>query len=190
MGTHLATVSLTQDNIERQARCIPERALEELIWNALDAGGKTVEVCFEVNTLGVLSALEVRDQGTGIPFEERGRAFGTIGESLKLTKRTTPDGRSLHGSEGRGRFKALVLGTEATWATVYHDGGEFKKYAVTIKRENQKVYSFADPTPASEPTGTRVRLAVRESLGVGAALERCLRRSKNALRVFPRALGA
>ena len=79
MASHLGTVNLTQDHIARQARCSPERALEELIWNALDAGGSKVEVRFEVDNMTSVSAIEVRDQGTGIAFDLKDRAFGTIG---------------------------------------------------------------------------------------------------------------
>ncbi|MCC7389208.1 MAG: ATP-binding protein [Phycisphaerales bacterium] len=158
MPSHLGTVDLTQDHIERQSRCSPERALEELIWNALDAGGASVEVRFEVDNMTSVSAVEVRDHGVGIPFSQKDRAFGSIGESVKLNQRTTPEGRALHGSEGRGRFKALVLGTVATWETTYKEHEAFKKYSITVKRSNQRVYSYTDPVPAPGPSGTRVRV--------------------------------
>jgi hypothetical protein len=158
MASHLGTVNLTQDHIERQARCNPERALEELIWNALDSGGPKVEVRFEVDNMTSVSNIEIRDQGTGIAFELKDGSFGTIGESAKLTKKTTPEGRSVHGSEGRGRFKALVLGSKASWETTYRDGSGFKKYSITVKRNNQKIYSYTDPIPASGPTGTTIRI--------------------------------
>lgn len=158
MASHQGTVNLTQDNIERQARCTPERALEELIWNAMDAGGPRVEVRFETDDLQSVSAVEVIDRGSGISFCDKERAFGSIGDSPKLLTKATPDGRALHGSEGRGRFKALVLGTHAVWSTVFQQKDERLRYSISIRRDNQKVYAFSDPIPTTESLGTRLRI--------------------------------
>lgn len=158
MESHIGTVELSQDHIERQARCSPERAVEELIWNALDAGGSRVDVQFEVNEMTSVSAVEVRDYGAGIPFADKEQAFGKIGESPKLRQRATPEGRAIHGSEGRGRFKALVLGTKATWITVYAAGKGFERYTLTITRDNQQKYRFTDPATCDGPSGSTVRV--------------------------------
>lgn len=89
------TVKLSADHLTRQAACSAERAVEELIWNALDAGGERVRVSFEQNELGAVSAVEVQDWGTGIAATDLGRTFGMVGNSLKNQHRVTADERNM-----------------------------------------------------------------------------------------------
>lgn len=153
------TVKLSDDHLSRQAACSAERAVEELIWNALDAGGDRVEVSFEANALGATSAVEVQDWGTGIAESDLGRAFGMVGNSLKNQRRVTADGRAMHGSEGRGRFRALVLGEQAEWTTTYKHDGEFRTYSITMRRGHQDQYVVSDVKAAKRGrTGTKVRI--------------------------------
>lgn len=152
-------VQLSRDHLQRQAQCSPDAAIEELIWNGLDAGGNRVEVIFEENELGGLKGIEVRDYGTGINLHDIDRAFGTLGRSLKQERLKTPEGRVFHGSEGRGRFKALVLGQHATWNTVYRENGRLLSYKIQISRDSQKTYRYDDePVETTDHTGTVVRI--------------------------------
>ncbi len=151
-------VELSQDHIERQARCSAGKALEELIWNALDAGGPSVQVRLEVNELDAVEAIEIEDRGAGIAFDDLDRAFGTIGMSLKLERKKTAEGRVFHGSEGRGRFRALVLGDRATWSTVYEDDGKRQHCIVTITRSQQRKFTVTEPKETKRPTGTVLRV--------------------------------
>lgn len=153
-------VQLSGDHLERQARCGPEAAIAELVWNGLDAGGDLVEVRFEASPLGGIEALEVRDHGSGIDFADLDRAFGTIGKSLKLERLKTEEGRVLHGTEGRGRFKALALGTSVRWSTTYCPNGQNLSYEVVISAAKPRTYTTSDKpveAPASS-TGTVVRV--------------------------------
>lgn len=153
------TVKLSSDHLQRQSACSAERAIEELIWNGLDAGGQRVEVRFERESLEGITALEVQDWGSGIPLGDLDRSFGTVGDSLKARQRTTPDGRSLHGSEGRGRFKALVLGDPATWTTTSKEGKEYTTYSITIARGNQTKFNVSEAKVAARGRcGTLVRV--------------------------------
>lgn len=160
-------VELSRDHLERQARCSPEVAIEELIWNGLDAGGNSVEVYFEENSLGGIDAIEVVDHGTGISPSDLPRGFGTLGRSLKLERKKNADGRVFHGSEGRGRFKALVLGQVATWTTRYHDNGSISSYNIRITQQSQKSFSTGDQPEKSneQSTGTILRIEDVEQIG-------------------------
>ena len=152
-------VKLSQDHLQRQAQCSAERAIEELIWNGLDAGDHLVAVHFEMNELGAVTAIEVADQGTGIAFDDLERAFGTIGRSLKLEWKVTRDGRVLHGTEGRGRFRALVLGQRARWCTTYARDGALLTYEIEIDRGTQERYQTSAPQrSAATATGTVLRI--------------------------------
>lgn len=148
-----------RDHVQKQAQASPLAAVEELIWNGLDAGGKVVEVRLFENEMNGVDRIEVEDRGSGIPPDEVDRAFGTIGESTKLNKRSTPEGRSLHGREGRGRFKALALCPSPTWKTTFKANGQHLTHSLTFRREDPEYYETTEPTPAKHKrTGTIVVL--------------------------------
>lgn len=153
-------VQVSADHIERASQCRPERALEELIWNGLDAGGPSVEVVFGRNDLGGISFIEVRDHGTGVYFDDLERAFGYVGYSLKIERRNTPDGRAFHGSEGRGRFRSVVvLGSRVTWFTTFEHEGQYFSYNIVMDRANLRAFDPSDPVPATaHAAGTTVRV--------------------------------
>lgn len=152
-------VKLSQDHLQRQSRVSPERAIEELIWNGLDAGGPSVQVTFESNEFDAVVAVEVVDHGSGIDYADLDRAFGTLGKSLKNERRITSDGRALHGSEGRGRFKAVVLGNYAKWTTTFRKNGDYLNYTIDMRRGTQDKYIVSTPIKANaRSTGTTVRV--------------------------------
>ncbi|WP_300585089.1 ATP-binding protein [Marivita sp.] len=77
MTTQEYNVEVKDDFIERQAKAQPIQALSELVWNSLDADATEVSVELEHDALGGLSKIYVRDNGHGIPRDDRGIAFGT-----------------------------------------------------------------------------------------------------------------
>jgi DNA topoisomerase VI subunit B len=152
-------VNLTSDHLNRIAHCKPERAVEELIWNALDAGGSSVDVTFELNDLGSIHALEVRDHGSGIAIADLKRAFGHVGRSLKVDRKTTEEGRAFHGSEGFGRYRAVSICGKARWTTTFRENGRYKTYAITMTQETLEGFDYSKPIEAvGRATGTTVRL--------------------------------
>lgn len=152
-------VIAAKEHFEQQARATPLVAIEEMIWNGLDAGGSMVNVRFESDRLGNVNAIEVEDSGSGIHPSFLERAFGTVGKSLKVEQKETPEGRQLHGKEGRGRLKALALGSKATWTTSYRDDGKLYAYSITIWRISIDRYNFSAPkTLKTGHTGTLLRI--------------------------------
>lgn len=148
-----------RDHVQKQAQATPLAAIEEMVWNGLDAGGKRVEVRLHENQLGAVNCVEIEDLGTGIAPQEVDRAFGTIGDSAKLVKRATPEGRALHGREGRGRFKALALCPAPEWRTTYKANGGHASYTIKIRRTDPEYFETTDPEPAKRKrTGTVVVL--------------------------------
>ncbi len=112
---------------------------------------------FRRNELEGIESIEVIDEGAGIAFEDLDETFGKIGGSRKPRLKENEDGRALHGSEGRGRFKALRLGTRAKWTTVYVSEGQHKKYELSIKASQQGEWEASEPVEVSDSkTGTRV----------------------------------
>lgn len=152
-------VEVGRDHVSRLASATALKAIEELIWNGLDAGGRSVEVRLSEDAFRAVSQIEVIDRGSGIRPEELKRAFGKIGESIKLEKKLTPEGRALHGREGSGRFKALALCPTVHWETTYSKNGAKWTYTITISRDGPDYYVATDPLESKkEHTGTRVIL--------------------------------
>lgn len=152
-------VQVSRDHVQRLVRTSPQKAVEELIWNALDAGGDRVEVAMRINGLGVVQGLEVSDQGLGIRPNDLKRAFGQIGNSIKIERKVNPDNRAYHGREGKGRFKALSLCPVVIWKTTFSDNDTFKSYTITVTREDPEYYEATELCEATyRHTGTSVIL--------------------------------
>ncbi len=118
--TNVIRLNVAHDHVAGLTRLKkPIRAIEELIWNGLDADADEVTVRFIKNGLGGVEAITVSDNGHGIDPANSEIAFGSLGGSPKKTKARSPSGRVLHGKEGKGRFRAFALGERVEWRTRY-----------------------------------------------------------------------
>lgn len=153
-------VEVSAQHMKKLIASSPQSAIEELLWNALDAGGDSVEVKLTLTGLGTVDALEIVDHGTGIPFEDLPRAFGKIGDSVKPNKKQNAEGRQYHGSEGKGRFKALALAPQAIWQTVYSPSRTAPNlsYTIEVNRVSADHFTPSEPATTKLPTGTRLIL--------------------------------
>lgn len=152
-------VNVGKDHIQRLSKTSPLAAVEELVWNALDSGSKRVETVLRMNDMGGVQDIEVIDYGSGISIDELEQAFGNLGESKKVKQKETPDGRGLHGREGRGRFKALSLSNAPRWETIYKNNGKLYKYQISISYLEPDFYDYSEPQEiVSAETGTKVIL--------------------------------
>src|SRR5262245_41788787 len=106
MATHEYSVEVQSDFIERQSKALPVADLAQLIWNALDADAKHVNVEVGDDGRGGMSTIAVSDDGVGMPYSTAPELFRNLGGSWKKPGARTDAGRALHGQEGRGRFKA------------------------------------------------------------------------------------
>ncbi|KHK02481.1 ATP-binding protein [Desulfovibrio sp. TomC] len=155
----IGNVKTTQDHLDRLSRSNPTTAIVELIWNALDAGGSAVEVTFETSNLGGISAIEVKDFGDGIDPSELDSSFGKIGDSLKKIRTRTPEGRTVHGSLGQGRFKAFALGAHATWNTTFKRNEKLYSYQISVIKDKLNSYRSTEPKETTfHKTGTVLRI--------------------------------
>ena len=141
MAVRKIPVHVAADQFDRLARPTrPVAAIEELIWNGLDAEADTVEVTLGLTELGAVETVEVADDGHGMSYEDALRDFSALGGSWKQGKsRTRNDLRSLHGKSGVGRFRAFALGREVTWTSYAAGNGMgFQKIIVTGRVDNQE----------------------------------------------------
>lgn len=149
-------VQAQADHIESLFKASPMAAIEELIWNALDADAKEVQVDLILNELGAVSAIRVSDDGTGIDILKADSTFGSLGGSWKReVAATTPGKRRLHGRHGRGRFKAFALGTHVEWRTTMRAGGDLVSFTLSGDAERPGVFELEAATQGPG-TGTEV----------------------------------
>jgi hypothetical protein len=133
----------------------PLTGVLELVWNAFDADATLVEVAFDENKLDGLTRIRVTDNGTGIDPAHVETYFGSLGGSWKQTKRRTASKRVLHGSHGKGRFKAFGLGERVEWKTTF---GEHRlRYGIVGHRNDIKNFERTDAVHVpTASTGTEV----------------------------------
>lgn len=150
-------VQAQADHIASLAKATPVSALEELVWNALDADAREVKIDLVLNPLGAVEAVRVSDDGAGIDVLKADSTFGSLGGSWKMSGGGTPRlRRRLHGRHGRGRFKAFALGSFVEWRTTVSVGGELLSYKISGDISSAGVFdldSVRNPGPA---TGTEV----------------------------------
>lgn len=172
-------ISVRADHLERLVHPrAPRPAIEELIWNALDADADLVDVRFVTTPLGAVEDIIIRDDGHGIPPGTCDSAFRNLGDSWKKNAAGTRDkGRSLHGNKGEGRFRAFALGRNAVWTTVADDvDGRRRRSRIEIKRGSLRIFETGDPEETSDPPGTTVQISVLDRQAVKALQSDQMRR--------------
>lgn len=154
-------VNVKRDHIEALAATKrPIASLAELVWNSLDADAERISIRFDINGLGAMDAIRVRDNGSGIPYDEAEALFGSLGGSWKTSKNRTKKGRSIHGKSGKGRFKAFSLGTIIEWKTTSQKNGGLVDFTIKGQASNLASFDLTDPVPSKTGTsGTEVVIA-------------------------------
>lgn len=169
-------VQAQADHIASLASASPVAALEELIWNALDAGANEVNVDIRTNALGAVEAIYVRDDGTGIDVANVQATFGSLGGSWKRAaiEKAQPTTRALHGRHGRGRFKAFALGSHVEWNTTVKAGDKLESWRLTGELENPGIFHLSELQPGPG-TGTEVAITnIRAAADVLTEAERAV----------------
>ena len=161
------TVQAKADHIASLANATPLSAIEELVWNALDADAREVKVDLVTNPLGAVDAVRVSDDGAGIDIARVDDTFGSLGGSWKRADGVTHGlHRRLHGRRGRGRFKAFAIGLNCEWRTTLSTPDGLKSYILAGDAANPGVFSL-DETSPGPGTGTEVYITnVRPSADV------------------------
>lgn len=150
-------VQAQADHIESLSKAAPLSAIEELVWNALDADAREVKIDLITNALGAVEGVRVSDDGTGIDVLRADTTFGSLGGSWKRGATETPGAhRRLHGRLGRGRFKAFALGGCVEWRTTARIGGELMSYVLRGEIENPGVFELDSVRQPGPATGTEV----------------------------------
>ena len=154
------TIQAGGDHIKRlSGEGSPEKALAELVWNALDAEATTVDVIIDRNDLRGVEAVTVEDNGHGFNSNEARGYFGHIGDSWKRNNtKTRNKKRALHGSKGQGRIRGFALGSEIRWestAEAVTGGFEHTTVEANSASHSQVTISSEALEEESGETGTR-----------------------------------
>ncbi len=160
-------VQAQKDHISSLCTASPIQALSELVWNALDADAFDVKIDIMQNPLGGIEAIRVADDGLGINALQADQHFGNLGGSWKRNKsRTLLSGRVLHGSKGKGRFKAFALGNHVEWRTTIQTESGLRSFVLTGKAEDPSLFTLQEiPTPGPA-AGTEIMITdIRNSMG-------------------------
>jgi hypothetical protein len=137
-------VQLTNEHLEKLLKTKAIRALEELIWNALDADADIIDIIFERNDLDGIESIIVTDNGHGINYDSIDHFFGSLGNSHKAGSRFSPQGRKYHGKNGEGRYRSFALGTNVQWTTISQQKeGRYKTFEITGRYPNLKLFSVS-----------------------------------------------
>ena len=156
-------VAPQSDFLQQQARATPIQALAECVWNSLDADAKSVEIILESNALG-LQQIIIRDNGRATTRSDAPDLFRKLGDSWKRRLRRSSEGRELHGSEGRGRYKVTALGRIADWRVVYRgDDGNFRQFVITLNLDDLTEILFTEDRPV-DASHSGVELVISEPI--------------------------
>jgi hypothetical protein len=149
-----------RDHLERLVQVRPSVALAELIWNALDADASRIDVSFERDFSGGVTALVITDNGTGISELDSESGFRNLGGSWKRTGGVTRrDKRVLHGKDGQGRFAAFALGADVTWTSVTAGGKGLEEVSIGSSTDRLGEFRVSDVKPLDIGiAGTTVRV--------------------------------
>jgi len=161
----MQTLDLTveQDHIESLARVRnPIIAIEELIWNSLDADATRIAVTLQLNNLDGLDKIKVSDNGTGIQLGECEKSFGHLGGSAKNGMQLTPGGRIPHGKSGKGRFRAFGIGRSVTWTSRYQSNGAVKQFDIKAWKSSLKKFVISDESEVPKDEGSGVEVTIGE----------------------------
>ena len=142
-------VNLSNDHVKRVSRATPIQAIEELIWNSLDADANNISVRVETNTLGN-QKIYVDDNGEGISADHADRALSFIGASWKSQATETKSGRPIHGQKGEGRFKAFSLGRVVEWDSTYLSNDDFYCHKLLFNSDNANEFGFSEVAHSSK----------------------------------------
>ena len=138
-------IKVQQDHIESLTRSNGVNALAELIWNSLDADATEIRVNYSKNVLGKYEYIAVEDNGNGLSYQSAEEVFQKLGGSDKKINPKSPGGRSYHGKEGKGRYKALALGDLVRFDSFYNISETASNhFTITISSDSLKNPKIGD----------------------------------------------
>ena len=135
------------------------KAITEYVWNGIDAGANQIDIIIDYDKGGMLKKLSVKDDGSGIDYDQLKDKFLPFYESEKVSSDYTTHNHSLpHGKNGFGRLTFYKFAHRAKWTTIFAKNQESYRYSIGINSSDINEYNSEpkDPERVNEPTGTLV----------------------------------
>lgn len=147
----------TDDHVRQLAReRDPIGAIQEMIWNSLDAEATAVDVEIGLTETGAVDRVVVADNGHGMEPERCEPYFVRIGDSWKKTALTSPTlKRPLHGRFGHGRLRGYALGSFLRWITIADATKGRLRTTISAHDGARNDFEISDSEHTKEPAGTR-----------------------------------
>jgi DNA topoisomerase VI subunit B len=155
------SLAVERDHIESITKANGITAISELIWNSLDADATKIQIEYFKNTLGTFERIIISDNGHGLDYTKSIEVFGKLGGSQKKNSTQSPTGRSYHGKEGKGRYKALALGDLVKFESFIKIKGKIQTFEVVIDRNqllNSEIGDINLALDQKQHTGFRVTI--------------------------------
>lgn len=145
---------LTGEHLKRAGNVSPSDALNEIIWNSLDADANFIHIKIlkesEIDPQNI-TGISVEDDGGGLNYTNIDNALGEYGKSTKTDATKTLSGRPLHGKLGEGRYTYFSIGNSVSWITKFLDGHKVFKSKIIFTKTNRVIVE--SPAPTQEETG-------------------------------------
>ena len=154
-GRHILTIGrdLIQDNYA---------AVVELVKNAYDADSPDVHIVFTASRDHSGYSIVISDNGHGMSRDDVINKWLVPSTSDKVERGRSPDGRTLQGSKGVGRYAAAILGKDLLLETITTKG---EKTAVYLEWSNFEDAQYLDDVEiliesesVSKPSGTQLTI--------------------------------
>lgn len=150
-------IEVQEDHLQSLTSSSPIKAIEELIYNALDADATFIDIMFERNEMDGIRTILVNDNGLGIHKENKKYFKGLGGSWKKDIRRTLVKNRMVHGKFGKGRFKAFALGQAVIWKSYFKDNGKMYQWSILgDSAKDIRLFRLSDIQECNHPSGTKV----------------------------------
>ena len=159
-------VTVTDNSIKSGVTSDAKRAICEYVWNGFDAHAKHVGIKYQANELGVITSLEIVDDGDGINRTRLPETFGRYQDSVK--KETFQWSSQVKGHKGKGRYSFNCFATGAEWTSVYRDTNNMLlKHKITINGNDNDHYN-------THTNDNEMKVVHNEETGTIVSLSTCL----------------
>lgn len=154
-GRHVLTIGkdLIQDRYA---------AIVELVKNAYDADSPNVKIEFKANSARTSYSISIVDQGHGMTRSTVINKWLVPSTNDKLGRVKSPNGRTMQGRKGIGRYASSILGTDLLLETVTEDGEKTSVYLVWSDFESAEFLDQVEISVRSErvnsTSGTRLTM--------------------------------
>lgn len=155
------TLGTANDFVYKLTRCKPIEGLLELLWNSLDADATKISINYSVDAIQSLVDITISDNGIGMSLKRAEEEFNKLGGSHKKFELKSPTGRDYHGSEGKGRYKALSIGTLIDFYSTYYDETLNKYYKFKITLDSNDLNGFDIDDEPQKVQGTNIITGVK-----------------------------